>query len=286
MMLKGINQPKREATAPIKLPEPAGAPATPAKPPEPAEASATPVKPPGPAGTPTALAKLQICSEVNAAPARPKGQPGPSASAESQGRRHSFSWRKAAVIILVFMLLLALLAMLWALEHVSFSAPPVLHWSGPLSQLVTVAGEQTTLSLQQAILVPDALEPASSNSAKPGPSAASPAAAPKMGVGADGKWQLLAQLADSGKWQEVADEQQRATYIFYSQKELAKCLPSHYEITFPLLSWHFAANDYYILVASYVELSKHGEAPQQLEFLLVYQPGSFTPLAILLAQQP
>ena len=44
-----------------------------------------------------------------------------------------------------------------------------------------------------------------------------------MGAGADGKWQLLAQLADSGKWQEVEDEQQRATYIFYSQKELAKC---------------------------------------------------------------
>ncbi len=279
MMLKGINQPKREATAPIKLSEPTGVPATPAKPPEPAEASATPVKPPGPAGTPTALAKLQIRSEVNAAPARPKGQPGPSASAESQGRRHSFSWRKAAVIILVFMLLLALLAMLWALEHVSFSAPPVLHWSGPLSQLVTVAGEQTTLS-------PSLLDSGTSGPSASSPTAASPAAAPKMGAGADGKRQLLAQLADSGKWQEVADEQQRATYIFYSQKELAKCLPSHYEITFPLLSWHFAANDYYILVASYVELSKHGEAPQQLEFLLVYQPGSFTPLAILLAQQP
>ncbi len=278
MMLKGINQPKREATAPIKLSEPTGVPATPAKPPEPAEASATPVKPPGPAGTPTALAKLQIRSEVNAAPARPKGQPGPSASAESQGRRHSFSWRKAAVIILVFMLLLALLAMLWALEHVSFSAPPVLHWSGPLSQLVTVAGEQTTLS-------PSLLDSGTSGPSASSPTAASPAAAPKMGAGADGKRQLLAQLADSGKWQEVADEQQRATYIFYSQKELAKCLPSHYEITFPLLSWHFAANDYYILVASYVELSKHGEAPQQLEFLLVYQPGSFTPLAILLAQQ-
>lgn len=279
MMLKGINHPKREPTAPIKLSEPTGAPATPAKPPEPAEASATPVKPPGPAGTPTALAKLQIRSEVNAAPARPKGQPGPSASAESHGRRHSFSWRKAAVIILVFMLLLALLAMLWALEHVSFSAPPVLHWSGPLSQLVTVAGEQTTLS-------PSLLDSGTSGPSAASPTAASPAAAPKMGAGADGKWQLLAQLADSGKWQEVADEQQRATYIFYSQKELAKCLPSHYEITFPLLSWHFAANDYYILVASYVELSKRGEAPQQLEFLLVYQPGSFTPLAILLAQQP
>lgn len=279
MMLKGINQPKREATAPIKLSEPTGVPATPAKLPEPAEASATPVKPPEPAETPTALAKLQIRSEVNAAPARPKGQPGPSASAESQGRRHSFSWRKAAVIILVFMLLLALLAMLWALEHVSFSAPPVLHWSGPLSQLVTVAGEQTTLS-------PSLLDSGTSGPSASSPTAASPAAAPKMGAGADGKWQLLAQLADSGKWQEVADEQQRATYIFYSQKELAKCLPSHYEITFPLLSWHFAANDYYILVASYVELSKHGEAPQQLEFLMVYQPGSFTPLAILLAQQP
>ena len=278
-MLKGINQPKREATAPIKLSEPTGVPATPAKLPEPAEASATPVKPPEPAETPTALAKLQIRSEVNAAPARPKGQPGPSASAESQGRRHSFSWRKAAVIILVFMLLLALLAMLWALEHVSFSAPPVLHWSGPLSQLVTVAGEQTTLS-------PSLLDSGTSGPSASSPTAASPAAAPKMGAGADGKWQLLAQLADSGKWQEVADEQQRATYIFYSQKELAKCLPSHYEITFPLLSWHFAANDYYILVASYVELSKHGEAPQQLEFLMVYQPGSFTPLAILLAQQP
>lgn len=259
MMLKGINQPKRAPTAPAKPSDPSGAPTTPVKPPDPSEA-------------PAALAK-------------PKSQPGPNDSVELQSKRHGLSWHKAAVIMLVFLMLLALLVMLWALEHVSFSAPPVLHWSGPLSQLVTVAGERTTLSLQQAILVPDALEPASSNSAKPAPSAAKPTAASKMGAGADGKWQLLAQLADSGKWQEVEDEQQRATYIFYSQKELAKCLPSHCEATFPLLNWRFAANDYYILVASYVELSKRGKAPRQLEFLLVYQPGSFTPLAILLAEQ-
>ena len=221
-----------------------------------------------------------------AATTKPKGRPGPTASTERQGRRLSFSWRKTVVIILVFVLLLALLAILWSLEHVSFSAPPVLHWSGPLRQLVTVAGEQTTLS--PFLLGPCTICPVVSSMSTPGPFTSAPTTAPKIGTkaGVDGERQLLAQLAASGKWQEVADEQQRATYIFYSQKELTKCLPSYYETTFPLLNWRFAANEYYILVASYVELSKCGEEPQQLEFLLVYQPGSFTPLAILLAEQP
>ena len=52
-------------------------------------------------------------------------------------------WAALVAILLLIVILLVLIS----IEQISFSSPPVLHWSGQLNQLIDVAGTQTILSL-------------------------------------------------------------------------------------------------------------------------------------------
>ncbi len=165
-------------------------------------------------------------------------------------------WAALVAILLLIVILLVLIS----IEQLSFSSPPVLHWSGQLNQLIDVAGTQTILSVFRN----DSAASNQSNTIN------------------DEQWQLIEQLADGEQWRELADSGQRQTYIAYSQRQISKILPAGQEAVFSSFNWRFAINDHYILVSSYVDLISCYTETQRCDFLLVYQPGSFTPLLIVL----
>ena len=95
--------------------------------------------------------------------------------------------------------------------------------------------------------------------------------------------QLIEQLSAGGQWREMTDSRQRQIYIAYSQRQICKILPAGQEAVFSSLNWRFALNDRYILISSYVELMSCDAEIRRCDFLLIYQPGSFTPLLMVLA---
>ena len=94
-------------------------------------------------------------------------------------------WAALVAILLLIVILLVLIS----IEQLSFSSPPVLHWSGQLNQLIDVAGTQTILSVFRN----DSAASNQSNTIN------------------DEQWQLIEQLADGEQWRELADSGQRQT---------------------------------------------------------------------------